>query len=219
MTADFDHIRYVTANFHGLQGLKLIPFWLYLWIDAALTFAGLQNAWVLDHGVALRLGAVVVLGSLYGLITLYYRRRYGQVERLNATTGEKMFWVMTWMLVGAGLVVYFLTSWGRGMIENGRLATPFNVIILLMAWLLALRFTTHRQTSVDPLSVLLGMGMGGLALVALVFEVTALGPYRAVPGAIAYVLLGGATLLVGAWHHRLLTKAFGAFPTEEESHA
>ena len=219
MTADFKHIHYVTANFHGLQGLKLIPFWLYLWIDAALTFIGLQNAWALDHGFALRLGAIVVLGSLYGLITLFYRRRYGQVERLKATTGEKMFWVMTWMLVGAGLLAYLLTSAGRGTIENGRLATPFNVIILLLAWLLALRFTTHRQTSPDVLSALLGLGMGGLALLALILEVSALAPYRAVPGAIAYVLLGGATLLVGAWHHWLLTKAFGSIPEEEESHA
>ncbi len=153
MTTDFDHIRYVTANFHGLQGLKLIPFWLYLWIDAALTFIGLQNKWALDHGVALRLGAVAVLGLLYGLITFYYRHRYGQVEGLKATTGTRMFWVMTWMLVGAGLLAYIFTAWGRGMIEHGRLAAPFNVIILLMAWLLALRFTTHRQTSADPLSV------------------------------------------------------------------
>ncbi len=63
------------------------------------------------------------------------------------------------------------------------------------------------------------MGMGGLALVALVFEVTALGPFRAMPGAIAYVLVGGAALLVGARHHWLLTKAFGSVPAEEESHA
>ena len=219
MTTDFDHIRYVTANFHGLQGLKLIPFWLYLWTDAALTFLGLQNAWVLDHGLVLRLSCVFALGLLYGLIDLFYRHRYGQVERLRLTTGERMFWVMTWMLVAAGLVGYFVTSSGRGVIEHGRLATPFNVLILLMAWLLALRFTTHRHTSGDALSTLLGIGMGGLALLALIVEVTALGPFRAVPGAIAYVLLGGAALLVGARHHWLLTKAFGAVPTEEENHA
>ena len=219
MTTDFNHIRYVTANFHGLQGLKFIPFWLFLWIDAALTFIGLQHEWVIEHGFGIRLGVVAVLALLYGLIAYYYRLRYGKVERLKLTPGERMFWVMTWMLVAAGLLAYIITSFGRGVIENGRLATPFNVIILLMAWLSALRFTTHRHTSDDPLTILLGMGMGGVALLGLVFEVTALGPFRAAPGAIAYVLLGGAALLLGARHHWLLTKAFGAIPEEEESHA
>ena len=70
----------------------------------------------------------------------------------------------------------------------------------------------------DLLQGLRSLPMGGLSLLALLFEVTALGPFRAVPGAIAYVLLGGATLLVGARHHWLLTEAFGAIPKEEESH-
>ena len=219
MITDLHHIRYVTANFNGLQGLKLIPFGLFLWGEAALTYLGPQIPWIAESGILLRmaLGALCLL--LYWPITLYYRHSFGHVERLPANSGERVFWVMTWMLIGTGLLAYLLTAGGRGVIEHGRLATPLNVILLLISWLVALRFTTHRYTPSDVLSIFLGTGMAGVALLALLFEVTALVPFRAGPGALGFALLGGAAFLVGARHHRLLTQAFRAVPEEEKSDA
>ena len=134
MTADLKRIRYVTANFHGLQGLKLVPFGLYLWIDAALTYLGFQNTWFIEHGVSTRLVAVVLLALLYWIIAAYYRWAFGQVDRLPEEGGEQMFWAMMWMLVGVGLFVVFMAMGGRGLIENGRLTSPLNVIILLIIY-------------------------------------------------------------------------------------
>lgn len=217
MTADLKRIRYVTANFHGLQGLKLVPFGLYLWIDAALTYLGFQNTWFIEHGVSTRLVAVVFLALLYWVIAAYYRRAFGQVDRLPEEGGERMFWAMMWMLVGVGLFVVLIAMGGRGLIENGRLTSPLNVIILLITWLVALRFSTHRYAPTDGESIVLGVGMAGGALMALIFEVMALPPFRASRGALAFALLGLATFLVGARHHWLLTRAFQPVPQREES--
>ena len=219
MNDNLTRIRYVTANFHGLQGLKLIPFGLFLWSEAALSYLGPQTPWLVESGLTLRSVVALLCVLIYGAIHTYYRRSFGHAERLPANSGERMFWLMTWMLLGFGVLVFFITSAGRGVIENGRLATPFNVLILLMAWLVALRFTTHRHAPADGWSILLGVGMASIALLALLFEVTALQPFRAEPVATAFVMLGVAAMLVGARHHWLLTEAFGTIPEEETRHA
>ena len=188
-----------------------------LWIDAALTYLGFQNTWFIEHGVSTRLAAVVLLALLYWIIAAYYRRAFGQVDRLPDDGGERMFWAMTSMLVGVGLFVLFVAMGGRGLIEHGRLTSPLNVIILLITWLVALRFTTHRYAPADGESIVLGVGMAGGALLALSFEVMAVAPFRASPGALAFALLGLATFLVGARHHWLLTRAFQPIPQREES--
>lgn len=219
MTTDFHHLRYVTANFHGLQGLKLIPFGLFLWSEAALTYLGPQNPWLVEAGLGLRLAVGLLCFLVYGALHVYYRRSFGHAERLPANSGERMFWLMTWMLIGFAVLMYFITSAGRGVIEHGRLATPFNVLLLMMTWLIALRFTTHRHAPADGWSIVLGVGMAGVAMLALLFEVTALEPFRAEPVATAFAVLGVMALLIGVRHHWLLTEAFGTIPEEKESHA
>ena len=219
MTTDLHHLRYITANFHGLQGLKLVPFGLFLWSEAALSYLGPQTPWLVEFGIILRAAAGLLCLLLYAALHTYYRRSFGRAERLPANSGERMFWLMTWMLLGFGVLVYFITSAGRGVLEHGRLATPFNVLILLITWLVALRFTTHRHAPADGWSILLGVGMAGIAMLALLFEVTALQPFRAEPVATAFAMLGVAAMLVGTRHHWLLTEAFGTIPEEETKHA
>ena len=132
-------VRYVTINYASLQGLKMVPLglWLWLWAAGEAGWWPWRNGWNPLLGL-LALPPALVLRLVVGA---YYARVFGRVRSTSQRMGRTLF-------TGAMLIVvgfpWLLIS---GCADAG-LQPPVSVLGLTAAGLLALWCSTgrlHRQ--------------------------------------------------------------------------
>ncbi len=172
-------IRFVTANYHQLQGLRLVPLGLFLALWASLDWLGFFDPARFppgDHAKVLtRFGYAYWLGLLLALAApAYYRYRYGSVDPFDRRSRNRWitaavigFFVLVridrdlqWpvslhlLLVSVAL---FITVWHDGRIRSYYLAPA-------LVWL-AVSFLPALDVSPAILRMTL-FGLGGLTLVS-----------------------------------------------------
>ncbi len=97
---DLKRVRYITANFSALQGLKLVPVGLLF-----LVFAAQDTGWAWlvrrqgDCTVTLPLLLVVI--AVYFSIGRYYDRTFGRVQRTAGGLGDLVSLAFIGLLIGA----------------------------------------------------------------------------------------------------------------------
>ena len=89
MTLDKHRIRYVTENFDLLQGLRGLPIGvlLLLFADGMIGWSGLFKP---GHTTFLDLFIVAACFGLAGWIGVYYKNRFGRVERTGSRTAKNV---------------------------------------------------------------------------------------------------------------------------------
>jgi hypothetical protein len=118
---DPERVRYVTRNFNGLQGLKLLPFGLFMILIAT---RDLGWTWLGTAGdCSYTLPLFLLMGILYMGIGRYYSRRFGTVRQKDMES--------QWLL-GIALVAVFF---GMVVLEVA-VKPPFSLIGLLISLLL-----------------------------------------------------------------------------------
>jgi hypothetical protein len=175
---DQNTIRFVTANYHQLQGLRLVPLGLFLALWGLLDLLGFFDpagfvsggrARVLTHiGIAFWVGLLLALAA-----PVYYRYRYGSVDPLDR--GSRNRWItaavigffvllridrdLQWPVALHLLLVslsLFITVWRDGRIRRHYLAPA-------LVWL-AVSFLPAFGASPTTLRMTL-FGLGGLTLI------------------------------------------------------
>ena len=171
-------IRFVTANYHQLQGLRLVPLGLFLALWASLDWLGFfdparfppaDRARILTWtGLAFWLGLVLAIAA-----PVYYRRRYGSVDPFDR--GSRNRWITAAVIgffvlarIDRGLqwpvslqlllvsMALFITVWHDGRIRSHYLAPAF-------VWL-AVSFLPAFDVSPAVLKTT-AIALGGLTLV------------------------------------------------------
>jgi hypothetical protein len=173
-----NRIRFVTANYQQLQGLRLVPLGLVLALWALCDVLGLLDAAGAAAGdrvkVLTRIGLACWLGLILALAApLYYRYRYGSVDPLDRHSRNRWitaavigFFVLggidrnlagpvslQMLLVSVSLVI---TVWHDGRVRVHYLAPA-------MVWLAA-SFLPALNASPADLKITL-IGLGGLTLI------------------------------------------------------
>lgn len=171
-------IRFVTANYRQLQGLRLVPLGLLLALWAMLDLLGFFDPARFPPGaraqVLTRIGLAYWLGLLLALVApLYYRYRYGSVDPLDR--GSRNRWItaavigffvlglidrnLKWPVSLQLLLVsvsFFITVWHDGRVRVHYLAPA-------IVWLAA-SFLPALHASPADLKMTL-FGLGGLTLI------------------------------------------------------
>ena len=176
---EHNRVRFVTANYHQLQGLRFVPLGLFIFAWGLLDFSGLLHpveAVVSSEPTRLltRIGLGFWLALLLSLAApLYYRLRYGSVAPLDR--GRRNGWItaamigflvlarldasLQWpislraLLVAAAL---FVTVWNDG-------AVRFHYLMPASVWLAASVMPTLAVSASDQRGVM--FVLGGITLV------------------------------------------------------
>ena len=171
-------VQFVTANYHQLQGLRLVPLGLFLALWASFSWLGFfdparfppgDRAKVLTWiGLAFWLGLVLALAA-----PAYYRYRYGSVDPLDrgsrnrwitaavigffvlARIDRHLQWPVSLQLLLVSLAL-FITVWHDGRVRRHYLAPA-------LVWL-AVSFLPAWDVS-PALFRMTVFGLGGLTLV------------------------------------------------------
>jgi len=138
---DLKRIKVVTAHYHSLQGLRTLPFLIWVLL-INITDAG-EIMGIRGMGLDLRCLLVVPgLGLVWALsrwIGAYYDRAFGQVERLPSHR-RSLEWLAT-ILFG---IIVFISIWIDGLLRLPVIVTSL-VLAAAMAyfWWTSHRFLTH----------------------------------------------------------------------------
>jgi hypothetical protein len=182
---DANEIRFVTANYAQLQGLRLVPLGLFLVVCVLVGEAGLLDRAGHPRGipaeVLTRMGLVCMLAFLLALAApLYYRYRYGSIEPLGrrarnrwitiavvgflvlARVDRQLQWPVSLQLLLVS-VSLFVTVWRDGWVRSHYLAPA-------IVWLAASMLPAFDVSRMDIV-----LGLGGLTLI-----VCGLGDHRLV---------------------------------------
>jgi hypothetical protein len=172
-------IRFVTANYHQLQGLRLVPLGLFLALWASLDLLGFFDPARFapgDHAKVLtRIGFAYWLGLLLALAApAYYRYRYGSVDPFDRRSRNRWItaavigffvlvridrdlqWPVSLHLLLVSMAL-FITVWHDGRIRSHYLAPA-------LVWL-AVSFLPALDVSPANLRMTL-FALGGLTLVS-----------------------------------------------------
>ncbi len=137
---DLERIRIVTAHYRSLQGLRMLPWWLWmLALTAVNPLVGLPQG-RLDYQLLIFLPGLVIAWLLSRLIGNYYERAFGRVEGLPShdRTGGWVRGLLFALLVYVGFVIDTL-RW-----------LPVSVLALILAgafftlWWQSDRILTHH---------------------------------------------------------------------------
>jgi hypothetical protein len=82
MMKDLERMRVIAAHYRSLQGLRMLPWFLWLLVIGAVNPALGLPKWQLDYQCLLILPGIAVPWMLSKLIGMYYDRVYGRVEGL-----------------------------------------------------------------------------------------------------------------------------------------
>ena len=172
-------IRFVTANYQQLQGLRLVPLGLFLAFWASIDFLGLLDPARFPSGdrasVLTRIGYAYWLGLLLAFAApAYYRYRYGSVNPYDRRSRNRWItaavigffvlvrmdrdlqWPVSLHLLLVSMAL-FVTVWHDGRIRSHYLAPA-------LVWLAA-SFLPAWDVSPASLRITL-FGLGGLTLVS-----------------------------------------------------
>ena len=118
---EMERAQYITRNFQALQGLKLLPFGLFMLL---MSTRDLGWPWLGEAGdCTYTLPMFLVCIILYMVIDRYYKRRFGSVQQKDASTQ----WLLGIAMMGAffGLLIFEVA-----------VKPPFSLIFLLISALL-----------------------------------------------------------------------------------
>lgn len=193
MDTRMENVRSLTENFKQLQGLRAIPFGLYVLLEAAGRAGwGPRAGSEPLHGL-LTLLSIAALALLYFGIGAYYRKTFGVVRAPRKQWGvlELLMWPV--LIAMIGLDTY--------------LDLPVNFTFLYVAALFLVPYFRDRRRS-------------HYALLAVVLAVFAFGGYRAEfeTGSLGFTVMGFAFVAVGILDHLLLVRALPPAPVEEVAH-
>jgi hypothetical protein len=177
-----DPVRFVTANYYQLQGLRLVPLGVFLLILAASAAGWFQWLPHERRWLAAAFG-LTLLGSVAG--TGYYRRRYGSVAQFGRAGRNLLITLSVLIFVG-------LAQLDQRLVGTVSLA-PLWIAVALLATVWADGWIRAH--------FLIGAAMW--IAVGVVFSVPAAAESRLV----AYYVAGGFTLLVcGMGDHLLISR-------------
>jgi asparagine N-glycosylation enzyme membrane subunit Stt3 len=172
---NYDRIRFVTEYFSSLQGLRLIPFWLFSALLNAAVLLRVDSIAILVFGLA---GVVVTFFVVQPWFDRYYRERFGSVEskvsRAQAILGGflvaciliDLFLRLPINMTALGIGVFTLyLAWGsRGLLPH---YAVFGAVMLALSVLVTgLDRDTHINVVMLAVS-LLSLVSGALDHVAL----------------------------------------------------
>ncbi len=199
MNDQLARIRYVTANFDMLQGLRSLPLGILF-----LLYTGGIAGWIplFDPRNGSMLDAVVIaLGfGLYWWIGEYYKRRFGQVERDGSRSWKCVLSVVTM------LIAIYID--GTGLL-------PVSTLSLCMgAWFLWLYVDWKARIHY----LVIGFAIAVMGLLPLISS-AGMDPRRLQEsgGALFYAALGLGVIIGGLLDHRLLAKTLPPAPQENSN--
>jgi len=149
---DLGRVRYVTERFGGMQGLRLVPFGLYLLVLAAGT-AGLVPR-VRPGALDVSLGLLLMAVAGSWLIGRYYDSRFGRVAPMASGRGSAG--------AGTGALIGAFTLFLSGFVD-ARLDPPVSVSWLFLGgvtlayWWGPLRRRRVHYAAFGGVFVLLGL--------------------------------------------------------------
>jgi hypothetical protein len=125
----YDRIRFVTEYFASLQGLRLLPFWLFSALVNAAVLLQVDSIGIIVFGL---LGVVIAFFVVQPLFDRYYRERFGSVEskasRAQVVLGAflvlciliDLFIRLPVSMTAMGIAVFtFYLAWGsRGLLPH-----------------------------------------------------------------------------------------------------
>ena len=164
-------IRFVTANYAQLQGLRLVPLGAFLVLFAAMDLLGFMDAAGVPPAertrFLTRMGFAYWIALLLALAApLYYRHRYGSVEGLDR--GQRNRWITAAVIgflvlpISLKLVLVsvslFVTAWREEWIR------PYYPAVAV-AWLVAACLPALGGT--PPPAKLTLFALGGLTLIVI----------------------------------------------------
>jgi hypothetical protein len=125
-----ERARYITQNYSALQGLKLLPFGLFMMLTST---RDLNWTWLGPQGdCTITLPMLIAAILLYFVIDRYYARRFGMVRQKHVDTQ----WLMGIAFLGLVFGVIILEAAVR---------PPFSILGLLISLLLVYAgLRTHR---------------------------------------------------------------------------
>lgn len=204
---DLERVRYVTANYERLQGLKVVPSGVVLLLLSALTLLRFDLPGMAPEEEGALFGVLFFLGGIFGILVAtvlgwivggWYERRYGKVRR--SPPGRRAV---------ALLVVGTVAFWAAYTLD-ATLRPPVYLPCLVIGatgtvfWWPERRFRAHYLLAATAFVV-----VGLLPL----FGVLPRG-FASEPD-LLLALAGLSAVAVGVLDHLLLTKTMKALPEEE----
>ena len=210
-----ERIRYVAANYEHLQGLRKLPFGIFLL--ALVSTVVLLSVWAPGSGVVVpapvMLGIVAVIFLLFvagialpHFISAYYERRYGTVQRYRTAPTKRriMYLVMILALVlGSSLSLLVLGAAMMVAYWADRRFQSHYVIIGVLATGAALAHIAYAAVS-------LAMGEWSWISIENVFYL---------PQVFIVVTIASYLLVGGVLDHVLLVRTMKAAPEEDDAGA
>ena len=105
MSNNFEDIRYLTAHLKELQGLRYLPFGIFLLSEGLSSYAWAPwGSWIGNINV-LNTVIIICLVILYGFIRMYYESSFGEVIPLKMSRRQLLILLSAHILVILGIVV------------------------------------------------------------------------------------------------------------------
>jgi hypothetical protein len=191
-----ERLRHVTANYRCMQGLRMVPFGLYLVLGALLKTVWRPSWGFLAEPIPELLGIILALVASWR-IAAYYKRTYGDVQSLPRTTP----WIVGYG-AACGLVLL-------GLLADAFLALPVSGFALAIAVLMVVYW---RVTGSFQTHYLWGAGVVAITALAAVPLQELARPYVAsrLPSLTIYLaIVGIAYAVAGIVDHRNLVSILG----------
>lgn len=151
---DLKRVRYIAANYRGLQGLRMLPWFLWMLALCAINpLTGLPQG-RFDYQLLIVVPGIVVPWLLSRWIGSYYDRTFGRVVSLKRGTSVE------WLAGAAAVIVAYV-----GFFVDSMQRLPLSVTGLIIAatmfvgWWMSGRFSLH--------SAILAALLAGISLLPL----------------------------------------------------
>lgn len=184
MGNQYEKIRFLTSNFNELQGLRIIPFGLFLMVPLLGRMAG--TPWTgFMHGWGLLVTALLI--ALYGLIMLYYRHQFGDVKQKESKKDRSVLWFGFFAFIAAFVLDIVLTL-------------PMSLTWLMVGVLVLLDGLRGARRY--------GFVIVGALIALSSFWPIVFGTYEGWDHTILYALIGTGLILAGIFEHWRFLHAF-----------